>query len=97
STVTLFSSIPSNNDDCVLGDVRFTSSAKTILPKIGPGRNSKSSVFGLYIETPVISDGNRSGVNCILLNSQSSDLANDRTSIVLPTPGTSSINTCPRA
>src|SRR5690349_16877142 len=42
-----------------------------------------------------MSDGNRSGVNCSLRKEQASDAASVLASIVLPTPGTSSIRTCP--
>jgi hypothetical protein len=36
SMVTLRSSIASSSADCVLGGVRFTSSASTMLAKMGP-------------------------------------------------------------
>jgi len=49
--------------------------------------------FWLNTDTPVISDGRRSGVNCILLKEQFKDLARDFTSVVFPTPGISSIST----
>src|SRR5579859_795404 len=47
------------------------------------------------METPVTSVGNRSGVNWMRLNTQPVERAMLRASIVLPTPGTSSISTCP--
>ena len=62
----------------------------------GPGRNSNSALFWLKMETPVTSLGRRSGVNCMRLNVQPSERANDFASVVLPTPGTSSINRWPR-
>ena len=48
------------------------------------------------MEKPVMSLGVMSGVNWMRLNEQSSDRARALASVVLPTPGTSSINTCPR-
>ena len=47
--------------------------------------------------TPVTSVGSRSGVNWIRRNEQSIDRAIALASIVLPTPGTSSIRMCPSA
>ena len=46
---------------------------------------------------PVTSDGSKSGVNCILLNVPSIDLARDLAKTVLPVPGVSSSRTCPPA
>ena len=48
------------------------------------------------IETPSTSPGRRSGVSWMRLNLQSMLLASALASTVLPTPGTSSISTCPR-
>ena len=47
------------------------------------------------METPRISDGNKSGVNCTRLKRASTDRANALASVVLPVPGKSSSNTCP--
>jgi len=46
--------------------------------------------------TPVTSEGSRSGVNCNRSKEQPSERASDFASMVLPTPGTSSIRMCPR-
>ena len=42
---------------------------------------------------PVMSDGSRSGVNCILRNPASTDFASVLASRVFPVPGTSSSRT----
>ena len=44
---------------------------------------------------PVMSEGRRSGVNCMRQYSPESERARERASMVLPTPGTSSISRCP--
>src|SRR4029077_18946317 len=46
--------------------------------------------------TPVTSEGSRSGVNCRRSKEQPRERASDLASIVLPTPGTSSIKMWPR-
>src|SRR5712692_5125954 len=46
--------------------------------------------------TPVTSAGSRSGVNCSRSKAQPRERDSDLASMVLPTPGTSSISTCPR-
>src|SRR5438876_3693518 len=48
------------------------------------------------MDVPVTSLGKRSGVNWIRLNVQPIERAIALVRTVLPTPGTSSINTCPR-
>ena len=48
------------------------------------------------MEKPVMSLGVMSGVNCMRLNEQSNERASAEASVVLPTPGTSSMSTCPR-
>ena len=63
STVTWRSSIASSSADCVFGDARLISSASTTLANTAPGRNSKSLRVRSQTETPVTSDGSRSGVN----------------------------------
>ena len=90
STVTRRSSITSSSADCVLGEVRLISSPITTLAKIGPGRNSNSRVAWLKIDTPVMSDGSRSGVNWTRFHVPDTDSAIARARLVLPTPGTSS-------
>ena len=97
STVTCRSSMHSSSADWVFGEARLISSPSTMLAKIAPGLNSKSPVSWLKTLTPVTSVGRRSGVNWIRRNEQSIDRAIDFASIVLPTPGTSSISRCPSA
>ena len=82
----------SSRADCVLGDARLISSPITMLANTAPGRNSKSRVSWLKTLTPVMSLGSRSGVNWMRRTVQSSARASDLASIVLPTPGTSSIS-----
>jgi hypothetical protein len=55
-----------------------------------PGMNSNSDFFILKKLTPVMSEGKRSGVNCMRPNLQLTEAARLLTSIVLPVPGTSS-------
>jgi len=55
-----------------------------------PGLNSKSRVSWLNTETPVMSDGNKSGVNCTRRTEQAIERPKALASMVLPTPGTSS-------
>ncbi len=95
STVTWRSSMASSRADWVLGVARLISSASTIWAKIGPGRNSNSRLCWLKIETPVTSEGSRSGVNWMRLKLQPIERAMRLASIVLPTPGTSSSSTWP--
>src|SRR6267142_2914920 len=49
------------------------------------------------METPVMSPGSRSLVNCTRAKERSSDRASACASVVLPTPGTSSSSRCPPA
>ena len=49
----------------------------------------------LKTEVPKISEGIKSGVNCILLKPTEMVLANNFAVMVLATPGTPSIITCP--
>ncbi len=97
STVTCRSSMHSRSADCVLGLARLISSPSTMLAKMAPGLNSKSPRSWLKTFTPVTSVGSRSGVNWIRRNEQSIDRAMALASMVLPTPGTSSIRRCPSA
>jgi hypothetical protein len=75
----------------VFGVARLISSARTTWAMIGPGRNSNSAVFWLKIERPVTSEGSRSGVNWMRRKEQPRLWLSALASIVLPTPGTSSI------
>ena len=75
----------------VLGVARLISSASTTWAMIGPGRNSNSWVFWLKIESPVTSDGSRSGVNWMRRKVHPTLRLMALASIVLPTPGTSSM------
>src|SRR4051794_13803761 len=97
STLTCSSLIASSRADCVRGVVRLISSASTTLAKIGPSLKSKVCVWLLKMETPSTSLGKRSGVSWMRLNLQSMLRASDLASTVLPTPGTSSMSTWPRA
>ena len=92
STVTWRSSMHSSSADWVLGEARLISSPTTMLAKTPPGRNSNSRVSWLKTETPVTSEGSRSGVNWMRRTEQSMLRASALASIVLPTPGTSSIS-----
>ena len=82
----------SSSADWVLGDARLISSPTTMLANTGPGLNSNSRVSWLNTDTPVMSLGSRSGVNWIRRTEQSIALASALASMVLPTPGTSSIS-----
>ncbi len=97
SIVTLPSCIASSRPLWVRGGARLISSARTMFVKIGPGLVSKSAVCGLYTDTPSTSDGSRSDVNWILWKPSPRVRARACESVVLPTPGTSSKSTCPRA
>ena len=97
STVTCPSSIASRSADCVFDDVLLISSARNRLHITAPSLNSNSWVLALYIENPITSDGSTSVVNCILFCLSAMDLENASASVVLPTPGISSISICPFA
>jgi hypothetical protein len=75
----------------VFGDARLISSTSRRFANTGPGLNSNSFERWLKTLTPVMSDGSRSGVNWTRENSQSSERASAFASIVLPTPGKSSM------
>src|SRR3954453_531894 len=87
----------SSNADCVLGEARLISSARSTLAKTPPGRNWNSSAARLHTETPVTSEGGRSGVNWMRWQGPPIDAAIALASDVLPTPGTSSMRRCPSA
>src|SRR5688500_4180825 len=95
STVTWRSCIASSSADCVRGVARLISSTRRRFANTGPARKSKRCVCGSKIETPVMSDGTRSGVHCTRRNSSASVRATARASVVFPTPGTSSRSTWP--
>src|SRR6185437_13370661 len=97
STVTWLSCMHSSSAACVFGDARLTSSTSRRFAKTGPGLNSNSFARWSKTLTPVTSDGSRSGVNCSRANEQSSERASAFASIVLPTPGKSSMIRCPSA
>ena len=66
--------------------------ARIKLEKIGPFLIENVSFFGLYIWVPIKSAGNKSGVNCILLNLASTTFARVVIDNVLAKPGTPSSN-----
>ena len=86
----------SSSADCVFGVVRLISSASTILVKSGPGLKTNSPRLGSHTETPSTSEGSMSEVNWMRWNEAPMDRASPEASVVLPTPGTSSIRRCPR-
>src|SRR6185295_668333 len=98
-TVTRCSCIASSSADCVLGGVRLISSARTMLPKMGPGTNTilRWPVAGSSCtrSVPVMSLGIRSGVNWMRENLRSSTLAIVRMRSVFARPGTPTIRLLP--
>ena len=97
SSVTCRSSMASSSALCALGEARLISSASTSCAKIGPRWKRNLPVSRSKIDTPSTSAGNRSLVNCTRWNDRPSVLARACASVVLPTPGMSSISRCPRA
>ena len=95
STLTWCSSIVSRSADCVRGGVRFSSSTSTTWAKTGPGRKSQVPLSGRNTDTPVMSDGSRSGWPWTRDSSAPSEAARVRARTVLPTPGTSSMRRWP--
>ena len=91
------SSMHSSSADWVFGEARLISSPSTMLANTGPGLNSNSRRSWLKTLTPVMSEGSRSGVNWMRRTVQSIDRASALASIVLPTPGTSSMSRWPSA
>ena len=90
-TVQECSCMASSRADCVFGGVRLISSARIILPKIGPSTKvhlrcpvSKSSSI---MSVPVMSDGIRSGVNWMRRKARPIASAMVRTIRVLAVPG----------
>ena len=68
-----------------------------MLAKMGPARNSNSVDPWLKTDTPVTSDGKRSGVNWMRFQVSSTVAAMARAREVFPVPGTSSMSRCPSA
>src|SRR5918994_5422030 len=97
SIVTWISCIASSRADCVFGEARLISSTRRMFANTGPERNSNALSRWLKTLTPVTSDGSRSGVNWRREKSRSSERASAFASIVLPTPGKSSMIRCPSA
>ena len=64
STVTWCSAIASSSALCVRGGARLISSASSTCAKIGPGWNSKRRACASNTDTPTMSEGSRSDVNC---------------------------------
>ena len=87
STETWPSAITSSSADWVRGEARLISSASRIEVNTGPSRNSKVCSFWLNTETPRMSDGSRSGVNCTRVNFAPMEAARLLASVVLPVPG----------
>src|SRR5438034_911144 len=87
----------SSSAACVFGEARLISSTSRRFVKTGPGRNSNSFERWLKTLTPVTSDGSRSGVNCSREKEQSIERASAFASVVLPTPGRSSMIRWPSA
>src|SRR5665213_1658498 len=81
----------------VRGLARLTSSANSSCVKIGPLRNSNCCCVRSNTDTPMMSAGRRSLVNCTRCQASPNRCASACASVVLPTPGTSSISKCPRA
>ena len=100
-TVTCFSCIACSRAAWVLGGVRLISSARMMLPKIGPliNRNMRLPVpeSSSRISVPVMSDGMRSGVNWMREKSSSSASATVDMSRVFASPGTPTSKQCPPA
>src|SRR3954447_7217196 len=97
STVTCRSCMHSRRPDCVLGEARLISSTSTTFANTGPGRNSKRFSRWLKTFVPTTSAGSRSAVHWMRAYSASTERASARARAVFPTPGLSSISTCPSA
>src|SRR4051812_7929631 len=97
STVTCRSCIHSSRPDWVFGLARLISSTSTTFANTGPGRNSKRASRWLKTLVPTTSAGSRSAVHWMRAYSASTLRARARARAVLPTPGLSSIRTCPSA
>ena len=87
STLTWRSSMASSSALCVLGLARFTSSASSSCVNTGPFLNEKPPLAESNTETPMMSAGSRSLVNCTRCQARPSTCASAWASVVLPTPG----------
>ena len=97
SSETCASFIASSRLDWVFGVVRLISSARTMFVKRGPGLKTNSLSFGSHTDTPSTSEGSMSEVNWMRWKPPPIDRASAAASVVLPTPGTSSMSRWPRA
>ena len=86
STVTWCSAIASSKALCVRGGARLISSASSICVNTGPAWKRNSRAVGSKIDTPMMSDGNRSDVNCMRWKSRPSVADIARARVVLPRP-----------
>src|SRR5690606_18244305 len=91
------SSMASSSADWVFGDARLISSASSTCENTGPGWKTNCALSRSNTDRPTMSAGNRSLVNCTRLNCRPSDIDSAWASVVLPTPGRSSISRWPRA
>ena len=97
SAVTCPSAIASRSADCVRGLARLISSASRMLQNTGPSWKWKAWSRGSKVETPMMSEGSRSAVNCTRLKLALTERARALASVVLPVPGMSSSRTWPPA
>src|SRR3954466_15413029 len=97
STVTCRSCMHSSRPDWVFGLALLISSTSTTFANTGPGRNSNRASRWLKTLVPTTSAGSRSAVHWMRAYSASTLRASARARAVLPTPGLSSISTCPSA
>ncbi len=97
SMVTWPSSIASSKALWLFGVARLISSASTSSAKIGPGWKTNCPLSLSNTEVPRISPGSRSEVNWMRWKLSPSTRARAWLRVVLPIPGRSSINRCPRA
>ena len=79
------------------GEARLISSASRMFVNTGPARNSNTCSFWLKTDTPRMSEGSRSGVNCTRVKRAPIEVASAFASVVLPVPGRSSSSTWPPA
>ena len=94
SVETCCSLIASRSADWVRGEARLISSARSTFAKIGPSLKLKVPSRWLKTAEPRMSAGSRSGVNCTRRKSPEKQRARALASVVLPTPGTSSMRRC---
>ena len=87
SVETCCSLIASRSADCVRGEARLISSARSTFAKIGPSLKLKLPSRGLKTEEPRMSAGSRSGVNCTRRKVPEKQRASALASVVLPDAG----------